>query len=113
AVLLLKGVAVLAGVLVAAAIYAASPDATREMRLTSMLLFAWNPLGITEFAGEAYNDMVMILAVIVGLWCLVRRRTVAGAVALSVGVLAKYLPLLFALPTLVYVWRTRESTRRF
>jgi hypothetical protein len=113
AVLLLKAVVVLAGVLTAAAIYAARPDAAQVTRLRSMLLFAWNPTIITEFAGEGHNDAVMILVVIVGLCWIVRRRTVAGALAMSAGVLAKYLPLVFALPTLVYLWRTRNSSFQF
>jgi hypothetical protein len=113
AVLLLKGIVVSAGILAAAAIYSADPDATREERLRALLLFAWNPAVITELAGEGHNDAVMVLAVVLGLRWIVRRRTVAGALAMSAGVLAKYVPILFAIPTVVYLWRTREDTFRF
>lgn len=113
AVLVLKAVVVLAGALAAIAIYAACPDAARVTRLRAALLFAWNPTIITEFAGEGHNDALMVLCVIVGLCWIVRRRTVAGAVALAAGVLAKYLPLLFTFPVLVYLWRTRQSRARF
>ncbi len=113
AVLVLKAVVVLAGALAAAAIHAARPNAVNVSRLRSMLLFAWNPTIITEFAGEGHNDTVMVLAVIVGLCWIIRRRTVAGSLALAAGVLAKYLPLLFAFPALVYMWRTRDSSVRF
>src|SRR4051812_43617867 len=113
AVLLFKGIAVVAGVLITAAINAARQDVSRVTRLRAVVLFAWNPAIVTEFAGEGHNDLVMILAVMVGLWWLVRGRILAGALAMAVGVLAKYLPLLFALPTLAYAWRTRSSSSQF
>jgi len=112
-VLLLKGVVVAAGALASATIYAADPDATREERLRSMALFAWNPTIITEFAGEGHNDAVMILGVVLALRWIVRRKTFAGTLALSAGVLAKFLPALFTPPVVVYLWRTREDNARF
>jgi alpha-1,6-mannosyltransferase len=78
-----------------------------------MALFSWNPIVITEFAGEGHNDALMILCVVLALLWIVRRRTVAGTLALGAGVLAKFLPAVFAPAVLVYLWRTREDNVRF
>ncbi len=113
AVLLVKGIVIAAWALTAAAVYRAVPNTTRSTRVRSMVVFTWNPLILTQLAAEAHNDAVMVLAVILGLGWIVRQRVVAGTLSLTAGVLAKYLPLLFAASVLAYLWKTRRDLVSF
>jgi hypothetical protein len=80
--------------------------------LVALAAFWWNPTVIVETAGEGHNDAVMIVAVLLALWALHRRWPVVATAALVVAVLTKYIPVLFALPCLVYAWRARLITPR-
>lgn len=72
-----------------------------------VLVYAWNPLVIVEFAGSAHNDPAGMLWLALALmWA--ERRPIASAWALAAGVLTKLAPLM-AVPFLIlrYPWRAR------
>ena len=56
-----------------------------------LLIYAWNPLVIVEFAGSGHNDVLAILAVVLALSVL-RRHPRFSTLALSTGALAKLFP---------------------
>lgn len=112
AVVLLKWVVLLASLGSAALIWTFAGKAAPGTRLVATLGYLWNPLIAFELAGEGHNDALMILFVLAALTATAARRPVAAGVALVLGALSKYLPLLLAPPHLVYLWRTRRSTAR-
>jgi hypothetical protein len=89
---------VLSGLLLAA--LAAPAD-----RLLVLTAFWWNPTVIVETAGEGHNDALMVLAVLATLWTIRRRSPVLATGALTLAVLTKYVPAIFALPCAAAVWR--------
>jgi alpha-1,6-mannosyltransferase len=56
---------------------------------TSVLLYAWNPLVIKEFAGSGHADSVMVLLMTLALLLLVRKRPAAALASLALSILAK------------------------
>lgn len=78
-------------------------------QLLGTLVFAWNPMVIVELAGEGHNDAFMIVFVLAALFFSVRGRTTTGLLALALGVLAKYLPLILLPAQLAYFWRTQRN----
>ncbi len=82
------------------------------LRARAFTTFWWNPVVIIEGAGEAHNEAVMIVLVVLSLWC-VRRNAVAGAAgALAAAVLTKWIPAFFGPAYLLYLWRRRLLTPR-
>lgn len=60
-----------------------------------LALLAWNPLLQFETAGNAHNDIVMVLAVCVAVWCRQRERSRAAVAVLAVAFWYKWYSLLF------------------
>jgi alpha-1,6-mannosyltransferase len=83
-----------------------------EHQLFGALAYLWNPVVIVEIAGEGHNDAVMVFFVLLSLFLIIRERSSGSVIALSLGVLIKYLPVLLAPPQAVYLWRTRHRTAR-
>jgi hypothetical protein len=86
--------------------------AAESFRVRAFTAFWWNPVVIVEAAGEAHNDAIMALAVLLSLWCLRRHATVSAAAALAAAVLTKWIPALFAPAYLTYAWRKNLLNRR-
>lgn len=65
-----------------------------------ILLYAWNPLPIIEFAGNGHNDILAIFFLLLALWSFQKERFFLGAIALTVSFLGKILGIfaLFFLP---------------
>ena len=57
-----------------------------------ILIYAWNPLTVWEFAGNGHVDAAVIGFVAVALLASVRRRAVLAGLALGAAVLMKFLP---------------------
>ena len=106
---LLKLLAVAATALTAWLVFLVAPEPVRVRAFTA---FWWNPVVIVEGAGEAHNDVIMTLAVLMSLWCLRRHAIVPAAAALTAAVLTKWIPAFFAPAYLMYVWRQDLLTRR-
>ena len=86
--------------------------AAASLRVRAFTAFWWNPVVIVEAAGEAHNDAIMALAVVLSLWCLRRQAIVSAAAGLTAAVLTKWVPALFAPAYLTYAWRNGLLTRR-
>jgi alpha-1,6-mannosyltransferase len=84
-----------------------------DQRSLGTLSYLWNPLIVVEIAGEGHNDSVMVFLVLLALFLTIRGRGGGGLVAMSLGVLTKYLPL-FLLPLqIVHLWHARVTGARF
>lgn len=79
--------------------------------LSLLLLFAWNPLLLFEFAASGHNDSTMLVFVLLGCLLLLYRRYVLAVVALSAAVLVKLTPIL-VLPLVAVHWARRQRTWR-
>jgi len=64
------------------------------------LIYAWNPLAITETAWSGHLESAAILCVLLAAGAVVRKKDVRATVALSAGVLVKIAPILFIAPLL-------------
>ena len=60
----------------------ALPEAT-------VVAYAWHPLAVFEIANNGHVETLMVALMMLGVWLLVSKRKVAGAVAVALGALAK------------------------
>jgi hypothetical protein len=68
-----------------------------------VILYAWCPLPVIEFAGMGHNDVPMLLLLLVAIGLAARQRPLSSAVTLSLAGLAKFTAL-FGLPVFLAVW---------
>jgi len=104
AALLLKGLVVAASLGSAALIWAILGRVRPADQLLGTLLYLWNPVIIVEFAAEGHNDALMILCVLAALLLTVSGWPALALIALLLGVLTKYVPLILLLALLTYFW---------
>ena len=88
-------------------------DVRPEHQFVGTLSYLWNPLIVVEVAAEGHNDSLMVFFVLLALLLTIRGRASSGFGAMFLGVLTKYVPLLFVPIQLLYSWRTRASAKRF
>jgi alpha-1,6-mannosyltransferase len=113
AVLLLKAFVVAAALASALLIWKILGRIRPAAQMLGTVLFLWNPLIIVEFGGEGHNDAAMIMFVLAALFFWLSRRAVFSYLAIGLGVLTKYLPLMF-MPALVFqLWPGKGHWRRF
>ncbi len=65
-----------------------------ERALQGVCLFALNPLVIYETAGNGHNDIAMAFFIVFGLYALINGRGTLAALAVTAGVLIKFIPAL-------------------
>lgn len=111
ATLLIKGVVVLASFGAAALVWMILGRLRPTDQLLATLAYLANPLIIIEFGGEGHNDALMVLFVLASLLLCITWHQTTALVALLLGALTKYLPLIFLPAELVYFWRSREHSR--
>jgi len=104
AALLLKGLVVAASLGSAALIWAILGRVRPADQLLGTLLYLWNPVIIVEFAAEGHNDALMILCVLAALLLTVGGWPALALIALLLGVLTKYVPLILLPALLAYFW---------
>ncbi|MBA3791985.1 MAG: hypothetical protein H0X23_12200, partial [Rubrobacter sp.] len=112
ALLLTKALVVLASLGCAVLIWTILGRVRPEDQLLGTLVYLWNPLIVVEFAAEGHNDALMILCVLASLLFTVAARPALSVMGVVLGVLVKYLPVIFAPAQAIYLWRTRHSTSR-
>lgn len=81
--------------------------AAAKLPADRILIYAWNPLALWDFAGNGHIDGAAVGLVAAALWLRVRHRDTWAGVALGVAVLTKFLPAVVA-PVL---WRRRAGWR--
>jgi hypothetical protein len=75
-----------------------------------LLLFAWNPLLLFEFAASGHNDSAMMLFVLLACVLVAYRQHLLSVAALTAGTLIKLTPILL-LPLLLMHWASTQRTR--
>jgi hypothetical protein len=67
----------------------------RQLPLSRIIIYAWNPLVIMEFAGSGHLDSAGIFFLMLALYLFTRKRSWSPALALALSFLIKFIPLLF------------------
>jgi alpha-1,6-mannosyltransferase len=80
--------------------------AARGLPATRVLLYAWHPLPLWEFAGSGHVDAIAIAFLLLAFLGVDRRSPVLAGAALAAGVLVKYFPIVAA-PALYKRWDWR------
>jgi alpha-1,6-mannosyltransferase len=65
-----------------------------ERALAGVVLLAWNPIILYETLGHGHNDIAMVFWILLSVWLLLSERYTLAILALLVGALIKYIPLL-------------------
>lgn len=81
----------------------------KAARSTGVLLFLWNPLVLWEAVGNAHNDVVMTLPLMLALLAWSARRDVLVIPLLVVAAAIKYVPILLIPLAAVACWRRAET----
>jgi alpha-1,6-mannosyltransferase len=81
----------------------------RGLPRARILLYAWHPLPLWEFARSGHIDIVAIAFLLLALLAVERRSPVFAGIALGAGVLVKYFPIVAA-PALAKRWDWRLPT---
>ena len=110
--LLIKSMVVASSLGSAALIWKILGRVRPEDQLLGTLVYLWNPVIVVEFAAEGHNDALMILCVLASLALCVSWRPAPMMVASVLGVLVKYVPVIFVPAQVVYLWHSRRSRSR-
>jgi alpha-1,6-mannosyltransferase len=78
----------------------------RGLPATRILLYAWHPLPLWEFAGSGHADAIAIACLLLGFVAVDRRSPILAGVALAAGALVKYFPVV-AGPAMYKRWDWR------
>lgn len=65
-----------------------------ERALTGVVLLAWNPVVLYETMGNGHNDIAMTVWLLAAVWAILSQRYTLAILALWVGALVKFIPLL-------------------
>jgi alpha-1,6-mannosyltransferase len=78
----------------------------RGLPATRVLLYAWHPLPLWEFAGDGHVDAIAIAFLLLGFVAVERRSPALAGIALGAGTLVKYFPVV-AGPAMYRRWDWR------
>lgn len=73
-----------------------------------VLLYAWNPVIVVEFAHGAHVDSLMTFLILLALYFTFKQRHASSAFALALATLAKFIPALL-LPIFIRRWGLKRS----
>lgn len=79
--------------------------------LPGVVLFLWNPVVLYETIGQGHNDVALLFWMLLAVWLLSKKRYTLTIVALLIGALFKYIPVLFIPAALALALRDLGSTR--
>ena len=108
-VLLHKGLALLTFLICGVVIGRMAREAGPHTRLIGSALWLWSPLAIWEIAAIGHNDGFLILSMLLAIWAVTRGRHRWAAVALVIGALFKFLPLILLPLVAVHGIRRRDT----
>lgn len=111
-VLSFKAIATVASLATARLIWLVLGRTSPALQLHGTLAYLWNPLIVMEFAGEGHNDAVMLFFSIAAIAACVGFRPTLSIIAQLLGVMTKYVPVLFFPAQLCYLWRVRRNGRQ-
>lgn len=74
-----------------------------------VLIYAWSPLILKEFANSGHMDTIALAAVIGSVLLLLSRRPVAAAISLAIGVGSKYYPLVLVPFMAGHIWQHNKE----
>ena len=94
ALLLFKGLGLLAHLGSGALIWLYLPRSEPEHRAAGALLWLWNPALLLMFVADGHNDALMIFWLLLGWWAIVRGRPVGGFLIVALAPLTKLIALL-------------------
>lgn len=78
----------------------------------AVALFAWNPFVLMRVVADGHNDLWMMLFVLLAFERIERGHWKASIVALTLGVLVKFVPAVLGPPFLLYIWHHAPGTPR-
>ncbi|MFC2028888.1 hypothetical protein ACFLTX_03065 [Chloroflexota bacterium] len=84
---------------------------TPEKSLSGAFLLGLNPMILYETWGHGHNDMAMAFWFLVAAWFIYNQRFTLASLALLVGALIKFIPILLIPGVLILAWRNLESMR--
>ena len=61
----------------------------------NILLYAWNPLPVFEFAGSGHTDAALVFFTLLAIYCFARKKYVGAFAGLGFAIISKLLPLIF------------------
>jgi hypothetical protein len=88
--LVLGGALAVCAVLIALILRRVAP----ERMLAGVVFLIWNPVVVFETIGNGHNDVAMLVGILLAAWWLLQRRYPLMILALLVGALIKFIPLL-------------------
>jgi hypothetical protein len=80
-----------------------------EFTTRGLFLYAWNPLMLFEIAGNGHSDGLLVFWVLLAVFFLVREQYPLAVFALTIGVLAKFSPLLLIPIFLAAMWQRNAA----
>jgi hypothetical protein len=82
-----------------------------ERALAGLVLFIWNPVVVYETIGQGHNDVAMLFWMLLAIWLLLKKRYTLTILALVIGALFKFIPLLFIPAAVAIALRDPGTTR--
>ncbi len=108
-VLLHKGLAALTYFACGAVIAAMTRRQGARISRLATVIWLWSPLALFEIVGMGHNDGLLVLSVLLAIWAARSDRHRLAAVALVVGALFKFLPIIFLPFVVVHGMRRRSN----
>jgi hypothetical protein len=82
-----------------------------ERMLAGAVLFAWNPILLYETFGMGHNDIALVVWILAAAWAMTHRRYTLAVLALIIGALFKFIPLLLLPPALLITFYALPNFR--
>jgi len=81
------------------------------LALAGVLLLAWNSVVLYEAWGNGHNDIIMVLWVLLAVWAMLEKRYPLVVLALVMGALVKFIPVLLLPAAVLIAWRQLPDMR--
>jgi alpha-1,6-mannosyltransferase len=82
-----------------------------ERALAGVTLLAWNPVVLSVTLGNGHNDITIVFCMLAAVWALIQQRYTLAILALVLGTLFKFIPLLLLPAACLIALRTLPNTR--